>query len=180
MIRKFNKLAAAPKSKPDEIIKLLNISKGQTIVEIGVGGGYFIERFAELVGEGGSVYGVDTNMFFLHNLKGINKKYKKQVVYPIVGDREFPRMIPQNVDLIFSRNTYHHLENRTEYFGKLKEKLSANGLLAIIDYNRKSLMGLLGHGTKKNVIIDELTKAGFVFKQDITIIKKQNFILFGV
>ena len=178
-IRKFNKLASAEKNKPSEILAKLDIKPGQTVVEIGVGGGYYIERFAEMVGETGRVYGVDTNMFFLDNLKSLNSKFNKQVVFPIVGDIEFPRMIPKETALIFSRNTYHHLSNRSEYFAILKEKLSADGKLAIIDYNSKSFMNLFGHATKKEILIKEITSAGYKLIEDIGILKRQNFLIFG-
>jgi arsenite methyltransferase len=179
-IKRFNGMATSPKSKPSEILEKLNVRPGQTVVEIGVGGGYYIERFAEIVGESGRVYGVDINMTFLGNLKSLNKKYKNQVVFPIVGDKEFFRMIPKETSLIFTRNTYHHLTSRTEFFRALKEKLSADGKLVIIDYNGKSLINIFGHGTKKNIIIDEMTKAGYKLFEDVDILKRQNFLIFGI
>lgn len=178
-IKRFNKSAGAEKSKPAEILSKLDIRQGQTIVEIGVGGGYYIEKFAEAVGESGKVYGVDIDMFFLDNLKCLNNKYKQKVVYPIVGDKEFFRMIPNNVNLIFSRNTYHHLSERKEYFEKLREKLAMDGKLVIIEHNRKSLIGFLGHSTRKDVIIKEISQAGYKLLNDYNILKVQSFLVFG-
>ncbi len=55
----FNKLAASAKSKPDEIIRALELRPGQNVLDYGAGGGYFALRFAELVGPGGQVVALD-------------------------------------------------------------------------------------------------------------------------
>jgi len=46
----FNKKASNPKNKPDQIIKAIALKPGQSITDIGAGGGYFSLRFAEIVG----------------------------------------------------------------------------------------------------------------------------------
>lgn len=61
----FNKKASDPRNKPDQIIEAIGLNYGQTIADIGAGGGYFSLRFAEIVGENGKVYAVDTNHEFL-------------------------------------------------------------------------------------------------------------------
>jgi len=37
----FNKKASHPKNKPDQIIKTIGLKRGQSIADIGAGGGYF-------------------------------------------------------------------------------------------------------------------------------------------
>ena len=49
----FNRKASDPKNKPDEILEVLALQKGQEIADIGAGGGYFSLRFAEVVGNDG-------------------------------------------------------------------------------------------------------------------------------
>ena len=61
----FNKRASDPGNKPDQIIKAIGLKPGQTIADIGAGGGYFSLRFAEIVEEEGKVCAVDTNPKFL-------------------------------------------------------------------------------------------------------------------
>ena len=62
--RMFNKEASNPKNKPDEVLNVLKLRQGQVIADIGAGGGYFSLRFAEIVGENGRVFAVDTNQNF--------------------------------------------------------------------------------------------------------------------
>jgi len=57
----FNREAANPRNKPEEILKTLALQQGQKIADIGAGGGYFSLRFAEAVGKQGVVYAIDTD-----------------------------------------------------------------------------------------------------------------------
>ncbi|MBD3414825.1 MAG: hypothetical protein GF421_10400 [Candidatus Aminicenantes bacterium] len=59
MLKMFNQRAGAKESKPDEILKHLNIESGESIADIGSGGGYYTYRFAEKAGEEGRVYAVN-------------------------------------------------------------------------------------------------------------------------
>ena len=46
----FNRRACGSKSKPDEIIEVLSLEKGQKVFDVGVGGGYFYSRSYFLYG----------------------------------------------------------------------------------------------------------------------------------
>lgn len=65
----FNKKASDPRNKPDQVIEAIGLNKGQSIADIGAGGGYFSLRFAELVGVNGKVYAADINQEFLDFIK---------------------------------------------------------------------------------------------------------------
>jgi len=51
----FNKKASDPRNKPDQIIEAIALKPGQSIADIGSGGGYFSLRFAEMIGKEGRV-----------------------------------------------------------------------------------------------------------------------------
>jgi len=70
----FNKRASDPRNRPDQIIKAIGLKPGQNIADIGAGGGYFSLRFAEIVGEEGKVYAVDTNPKFLEFIQRFAKE----------------------------------------------------------------------------------------------------------
>jgi len=65
----FNKKASNPKNKPDQIIEAITLKPGQSIADIGAGGGYFSLRFAKIVGQEGKVYAVDASPDFLEFIK---------------------------------------------------------------------------------------------------------------
>jgi arsenite methyltransferase len=131
--RMFNRQAADPKSKPDDILKALALQNGQKVADIGAGGGYFSLRFAEAVGGQGHVYAVDTDS---GKIEFISKSVAEKGVgnIEVVLARKESVTLPEKVDLIFLRNVYHHIPNRVEYFSKLRESLRPGGRIAIVEH----------------------------------------------
>lgn len=80
----FNKKASDPKNKPDQIIEAIALKPGQSIADIGAGGGYFSLRFAEIVEEEGRVYAVDTKPEFLEYVKNSAKERGLNNIMPIL------------------------------------------------------------------------------------------------
>lgn len=176
-IKRLNKQASSPKNQPNKILKELQLSEGKRILEIGVGGGFFAENFSAKIGKSGVYFGIDTEDAFLENLITINPELDniKTVKSLSVSIPE----IDEKFDLIFIRNVFHHLLNRTEYFKAASNLLTENGRICIIDYNERAvLMKLTGHYTPKKVIIKELNEAGFVLETDCDFLNKQSFLIF--
>ena len=180
-IKRFNKSASSQNSKPDEILEKLDIKSGMNILEIGVGGGFFINQFADKVGKSGCVYGLDTDPVFIENLNDINRRNPNRNIKPVLY-KEFNDIlqITAKIDLVFTRNAYHHLTNRAEYFKVISSLLNPGSRVAIIDYNEYlfSLLRILGHFTRKEVIIREQKEAGNVLVDDVPMFKKQSFVIF--
>ncbi len=176
-IDRYNKIASAPKNKSNEIINAMGIEQGNKILEIGVGGGYYAKIFSEVIGENGNYYGIDTNEIFIENLNSIGK-----INLNITGIKIQPNEAPnlkEKMDFVFTRNVYHHLENRTDYFRKISDLMTPKGRLVIIDYDESfSLFRLSGHYTKKTTIIEELKEADFSVVQDLKLLTKQSFLIF--
>ncbi len=176
-INRYNKIASSSKNQSEKIVKALGICSGNKILEIGVGGGFYANIFSELVGKDGKYYGIDTNKTFIDNLLAI-KKIKPNITGINVLPNEIP-VFQEKIDLIFTRNVYHHIKNRTDYFRKLSNTLSAKGKIVVIDYNKSfSLFRLSGHYTKKTRIFKELNEAGFKIVQDFDFLLKQSFLIF--
>ncbi len=176
-IDRYNAIASAPKSKSRDIINTLGIKRGDNILEIGVGGGYYAKRFSEIVGENGRYYGIDTDETFIKNLNVIGQSTPNIMGIKILAN-EIP-VLKEKVDFVFTRNVYHHLENRTDYFRKISDLLTTKGKVVIIDYNESfSLFRLSGHYTKKTTIIKELKDAHFSVTKDLRLLNKQSFLIF--
>ncbi len=176
-IDRYNKIASAPKNKSKEIIHAMGIEQGNKILEIGVGGGYYAKIFSEIIGGDGHYYGIDTDETFIENLNVIGKS-----ILNITGIKILANEIPalnEKVDFVFTRNVYHHLENRTDYFRKISDLMTTKGKIVIIDYDESfSLFRLSGHYTKKTTIIKELKEASFSIVQDLKLLNKQSFLIF--
>ncbi len=180
---KFNKKASNPKNKPDQIIKTVSLKQGQSIADIGAGGGYFSLQFAKIVGENGCVYAVDTNHKFVEFINKRAREQKLNNIYPILA-REDKLVLPEkSLDVIFMRNVTHHLSNRTQYFRKLKQFLKPDGKIIIIDYKPSksfSFSGMFGHHVAKDTILQEMTDAGYVLEQDFGFLPQQHFTLYSI
>jgi len=181
--RKFNKKASDPKNKPDQIMKIVVLGQGQSVADIGAGGGYFSFRFAEIVGENGRVYAVDTNQKFIEFISKNAREQKLNNIYPILARKDKLNMAEQSLDLIFMRNVTHHLSDRTQYFEKLKQSLKPDGKIVIIDYKPSksfSFSGMYGHHVAKDIIIQEMKDAGYLLEQDFGFLPQQHFTLYSI
>ena len=105
----FNKYASDSESKPDEIIKSLDIKKGITIADLGSGGGYFTLRLAKSTGEMGKVYAVDVDQKLLDIVlkkakgKGINNIVPILLELLVFDQKDYPkfgiRVVQVDVDI---------------------------------------------------------------------------------
>jgi arsenite methyltransferase len=178
----FNKKAASSKSKPDEVLKALDIKPGQKIADIGSGGGYFSLRFAEAVGRTGQVYAADTKDEYLDLIRSQASRRELDNIKLANISKQETRLPDDFFDLIFFRNVYHHLENRVELMKDYRKKLKANGRLAIIEYKAGgsifSFRRLFGHNVPKKKIIYELEQAGFKTTQEYDFLPEQSFTVY--
>ena len=79
------------------------------------------------------MYAVDIDEAKVNRLgaKAQDKDYGNVDV--VLGELRDPRLPDAGIDLIFLCNTYHHIENRTDYFKRLKADLRPGGRVAIVD-----------------------------------------------
>jgi len=179
----FNRKASDPKNKPDQILETIALQLGQNVADIGAGGGYFSLRFAEAVGNEGHVFAVDTNSSFLEFIKESAEEKGLDNVETVLATEDGLNL-PENVDLVFIRNVCHHIPNRVEYFRKLKSSLKPNGKVAIIEYKRGgglfSFRRMFGHHVPKEIIVEEMNKAGYRLEKGFDFLPEQSFTIFSV
>lgn len=164
--------------QPDKVIQSLGIQPGSIIADLGSGSGYFTLRLANAVGPTGKVYAVDVDSAINEALKERAKKERADTVI-VVSAKPNDAQLPEPVDLIFTSNTYHHIDNRIAYFAALIKHLRPSGRLAVIDYDRTAwLEGLWGHYTPREFIKRELEQAGYELQNDFDFLERQSFLIF--
>ena len=171
MLAKFNRKAAAKRNMPDRVIKILKIRPGQNIADIGAGGGYYCFRFAAITGDNGRVCAVDINPGYLSYISkmALKKSLENISVQDVLH-------APQNsIDLVFFRNSLHHIDNRLEYFKKIRTMLKDNGCVTVIDYKE----GKHRHWLSKENLIKDMTIAGYILKDDYDFLPEQIFAVFS-
>lgn len=178
----FNRRAASPEFKPDEILRVLGLKRGQTVADIGSGGGYYTLRFAEAVGEEGKVFAVDTNREYLDFIGGNASKAGLGNIELVRLSGAEPPIHDGSCDLIFLRNVYHHLEDRVELMGRYRRKLAPSGRIAVVEYRKGSIFssrGLFGHYVARGVIVEEMQKAGFQLIEEHEFLPEQSFTVYA-
>lgn len=167
--------------QPEAVIRSLALRPGNHVADLGAGGGYFTFRLADSVGPAGKVYAVDVDQ---GNLDYIARRAKEQGyanVETILAKYDDPLLPQGSIDLIFTCNTYHHLENRADYFASAARYLRPGGRVAIIDLNGSSWFHtLFGHWTPKETSRKEMEAAGYQLNGDFDFLSRQNFQIFAL
>lgn len=167
---------------PQKVIESLGIRPGDCVVDLGAGGGYFTFKFAGVVGDNGKVYAVDIDKAMTEYLRQEVDRQRFSNVDVILGEFGNP-LLPDSVsDLVFMCNTYHHIEDRINYFSRLKTDLRPDGHVAIVEHRPGGWLGRLfgSHWTKKEAIISEMEAAGYSLIADHDYLPKQHFVVFSM
>lgn len=161
-----------------KIQKLINLQEGNSIADIGTGKGFYVLGFSKIVGSSGKVFATEFNNNLLSSLASTIKNKQITNITLLQSSSNNCNLPENSADYIFLRGVYHHLSNPDEFNISLYKALKPNGSLIIVDFAPKFLLTLFspvknvpinreGHGIKKEILIDELSKANFKLKQEI-------------
>lgn len=166
--------------KPDEVIKALQLKKGQFVADIGAGSGYFTLRLARAVGEKGAVFAVDVDEGMLGYLRQrLSKENIKNVQVMQVPSHD-PLLIAGSSDVAFLCNVYHHLEDRDVYLRKLRKALKPDGRLVIVDFYKKEGTPVgppLRMRLNEETVTKELHGAGLKVTEKLTFLPYQYILV---
>jgi ubiquinone/menaquinone biosynthesis C-methylase UbiE len=166
--------------QPEEVIRSLGIDTGDRVADLGAGGGYFTFRLADAVGLEGRVYAVDVDEGMTEYLRKEAAERDYSNVAVVLAEYHDPLLPEAGVDLIFTCNTYHHMQDRTAYFNRVKRALRPEGRVAIVEYNGEGwFQKLFSHSTPNAVIRSEMEAAGYRLVQDHEFLSRQNFLVFA-
>ena len=167
--------------QPEKVIAALQIRPGDRVADLGSGGGYFTFKLAQTVGPTGKVYAVDIDQEMNDLISERAKKESVTNIETILAKPDDPLLPKTGVDLIFTVNTYHHIDNRVAYFSNLQKHLRPSGRIAIIDFDRRAWFeGLLRHYTPREFIQREMEQAGYILQQQPDFLDRQSFLIFAV
>jgi arsenite methyltransferase len=165
--------------KPEAVIQSLSLKPGDHVADLGAGGGYFTFRLADAVGPGGKVYAVDIHA---GNLTYIARRAKERGytnIETVLAQYDDPSLPEHSIDLIFTCNVYHHLEDRSDYFKSAAVSLRPGGRVVIIDLNGNSwIHRLFGHWTAEETSRSEMEAAGYSLMSEFDFLSRQTFQVF--
>ena len=181
-VKAFEDPARDKWQKPDEVVKSINLKPGDIVADIGAGTGYFTRRFAKAVAPEGKALGLDIELSMIKHMKEDAQKLKLNNYEARVVKTDDPELEPGSVDVVFLCNTYHHIENRVDYFKRLSKSLKKNGRVIIVDFYKKPLpVGPpVDHKLSKKVVLEEFREAGYNLKHDKDFLPYQYYLEFGL
>ena len=163
--------------KPHEVIQALGLKSDAVVADIGAGTGYFAVRFADRV-PGGRVYGVDTEPDMVKYLTERARREKRDNITAIAGAPDTPRL-PEKADVILMVDVFHHIDDRSSYFRRLRASLKPGGRIAIIDFRLDSPDGPpKAARIAPERVIAELKGAGYTLAREHGFLPNQYFLIF--
>ena len=151
---------------PARVVDALGVSAGDRVADIGAGDGYFTFLLAGAVGAAGRVYAVEIDEHLVANLERQVQIRDVANVDVVLGELDDPRLPDRALDLVFLCNTYHHIDQRPEYFSRLRSDLAPGGRVAIVDM-RADVTGLArlfvdaGHWMPRPELYGEMELGGY-------------------
>jgi predicted methyltransferase len=167
--------------QPAKVLAALAIAPGMTVADIGAGTGYFNPHLAAAVGADGVVIASDVEPNLIAHMTERAKADGTPQVMPRLGEPSDPKLAPAEVDRVLLVDTYHHIDGRVDYFGRLKGALKPGGKLLIVDFKAGDIP--VGpppdHRIPKDKVLAELGQAGWVLESDADVLPHQFVLVFG-
>ena len=166
--------------KPDAVVKALQITPGEVIADIGAGSGYFTFRFARHVGTKGRVYAVDVSSDMIAAISQKMSSLPVGTLAPILARPDDPLLPAGKIDLVFICDTWHHIDDRVAYAGKLESALAPGGRVVIVDFHKRDIPVGPNAAMKlaREDVLKDFESAGFVLSKEHTMLPYQYFLEF--
>ena len=128
--------------KPDLLLKTLGVSTGHVVADLGAGTGFFMPYLVDAVGPEGKVIAIEVSEGLVGRLQALADSEGKGRVDVRLGGFADPHLQAAEVDWVIVVQTYAHIENRVDYFRRLRDSMKPGGRLAVVDF----LMGDIPEG----------------------------------
>lgn len=123
----------------EEVLRALNITEGQAVIDAGCGDGYMSKEFAKLVKSSGRVYAMDTDETAIEDLQ---KNAGSDIIQPVLGDISTRTALKEaSIDLIYISNVLHGF-SESQMAGLAAEThrlLKPGGILAILEFKKEEM-----------------------------------------
>ena len=167
-------------------VALASLKKGETVLDLGSGGGFDCFLAAKRVGEKGKVIGIDMTPEMIDKARANARKGKYANVEFRLGEIENLPAADNSVNVIISNCVINLSTNKKRVFEEAFRVLSPKGRLMVSDIvllrqlpesirkNVEAYVGCISGAETKDKYIELIRKAGF---QEVTIIEEKQYPL---
>lgn len=123
--------------KPDLVIDQLGDVRGKVVADLGAGTGYFSRRIAY---KGAKVIAIDIDPKAIQWMEVQKSRFPAELQERLIirqAEEDNPHLNPNEVDIVLLVNTYSYINDRINYFSKLKEAIRNGGNIVIIDFKKR-------------------------------------------
>lgn len=165
--------------RPDDVIKALRLSPGDTLCDVGSGPGYFALRAARSLEVSGWVYAEDVEPSMIGALRDRVSQARLKNVTPILGLPDDPLLPKAACDVILIVNTYHLFPNGPAFLRRLAKSLKTSGRLVNIDFHkRETPQGpVLARRVAKESFLADAKRASFKMVAEEKFLPYQYFLI---
>lgn len=156
-----------------KLCRALGVGPGDTVADIGCGGGADTVTFASVVGPTGRVYAEEIAPGALTNMIKKVRALNLEQVVPILGQSADPCLPPGALDLEYMHFVFHHFAHPREMLHRLWLGLKPGGRLVIIDREKGPLQRWVEDETREKkhnwtgetTVVRLARESGFLFDQ---------------
>ena len=162
----------------ERLARELHVVPGARIADVGAGKGDFAIAIAQRIGGEGRVYATELDDKRLRQIRTAAEENCLGNLSVIEGGVDDTGLAERCCEGIYLRGVYHHLTDPAPIGRSLHRALEPGGRLVIIDFEASWFFTLLapvegvpanrgGHGVPPDVVVEELTAAGFELERRI-------------
>ena len=141
----------------EQIVRLMGITPGMAVADIGAGTGYHTVRLSPVVGAQGRVYAQDVTPEYLADLERRLERADLDNITTVRGAPDDPRLPPRSLDAAILVHMYHEIAQPYAFMHRLAGALKPGARVGVVDLDRATWL----HGTPRDLLRCELAAVGY-------------------
>ncbi|HTY73965.1 MAG TPA: class I SAM-dependent methyltransferase [Candidatus Nanoarchaeia archaeon] len=157
---------------PETVLGNIGIKKGMTLVDLGAGPGFFTIPMAQVTGENGTVYAVDSDPTMLEHLRDniAKSEVNSSIIKIIRSDVCDTGLLENSVDVAFFANVFHEVENKKAFLQEVKRICKPTARVVDVDWKKVQTE----RGPPLKIRLSEEEAAGLLSESGFTVLKQMD------